>query len=252
LLQKAWQYLEFLKNSKNRHGVHSPFVFDFIENVLKKKPRINKAIESLRKSLQNNQKFIHIMDLGMGKDRKRRISNIATTSLKNNKEARLISRILCYYQITKAIELGSSLGITTAYMAVSNPEITIDSIEGSEQILTVAQKNWEELGLTNITGHLGNFDDALPQLIQNNKKTLYFIDGNHHEQATIKYFEMIIDQITEESIIIFDDIHWSKSMENAWQRIIKDQRVPLSIDLFEMGIVFYLPRLKKEHFILRY
>ena len=252
LFQKVKAYLHFLRLSTNRHGVHSPFVYNFIENVANY-PYSDKAVEIERKKLTNDHSPITIKDFGMGEDRRSSLSKIAKKSLKKPKEAGLIARIVEYYNVRRVIELGSSLGITTAYIARSASSVKVKTIEGSEDILTIGRKIWKQLNLENIDSYNGEFDSILPKLFPlENEKFLFFIDGNHHFSSTLNYFNMIKKECNKESIFIFDDIHWSEGMEKAWDTIKNDREVSLSIDLFELGIVFINPRLKKEHFNIRY
>ncbi len=94
-------------------------------------------------------------------------------------------------------------------------------------------------GLMRLKKHIGNFD-------------MVFFDGNHTFDHTLEYYEMCIPEITNESIFIFDDIHWSSEMEKLWEKIIKDERVTVSIDLFQIGLVFFRKELSKQHFVIRY
>jgi len=54
------------------------------------------------------------------------------------------------------------------------------------------------------------------------------------------------------TIFIFDDIHWSDGMENAWKYIKANTRTTLTIDLFFVGIVFVKSELSKEDFTIRF
>lgn len=252
LFQKAKAYLHFLQLSKNRHGVHSPFVYDFIENVANY-PYSDKLVEIERRKMINDHSPIIIKDFGMGNDRRSTVSRIAKMSLKKPKEAGLIARIVKFYKVSQVIELGSSLGITTAYIARSTPNVKVKTIEGSEAILNISRKIWSRLKIKNIESFNGEFDSVLPKLLPlENEKILFFIDGNHRMSSTLNYFNMIKQEGNKDSIFIFDDIHWSEGMEKAWDTIKNDKKVTLSIDLFELGIVFINPRLKKEHFSIRY
>lgn len=252
IFQKALAYSTFLLHSKNRHGVHSPFVYDFIENVLNPTFSDNE-IEKQRKILLNDHSNILLKDYGKKNDRETTISQIAETSLKKPKEAQLLSKISSYYSIQKVVELGTSLGITTAYFAKSSNSISITTIEGSEQVLEVAKRLWSVLNLHSIHSINSDFDSIIDKLLDTNGlKTLYFIDGNHRYAATLKYFKLFLENCDEDSIVILDDIHWSPGMEKAWAEIIALNEVTLSIDLFEMGVIFFKKRLKKEHFTIRY
>jgi predicted O-methyltransferase YrrM len=250
LIKKSLVYGQFWLRSKNRHGVHSPFVYSFIEKVLNASYKDN-DVEQERTKLLKDHSIIKFADLGYGKDRSIKISCIAAKSLKKPKEAQLLAKIVRLYEIENVIELGTSLGITTAYMARSNEDVSIQTIEGSKEVLDRAKKLWDNLGINSISAFHSSFDDLLPQLTLN-ENTLVYIDGNHTYEATLRYFNFFISKFSEAIVLVFDDIHWSEGMEKAWEEITMDKRVFLSIDLFELGVVFLGPRLEKEHFVLRY
>ena len=81
---------------------------------------------------------------------------------------------------------------------------------------------------------------------------LAFIDGNHQKKPTIDYFEQCLKYANNNTMFIFDDIHWSQGMENAWNYIKKHEKTTLTIDLFFVGIVFIKSELSKEHFTIRF
>ena len=53
-------------------------------------------------------------------------------------------------------------------------------------------------------------------------------------------------------ILIIADIHWSKEMQQAWDTIKNHYQVTLSIDIYQMGIVFFNPEIRKQDYILAY
>ena len=245
-LQLAKKYLHyyFTASNGNGHGVHSPFVFNFITNVLKDKKKCGHyiTIELQRKKLLSNETTIEVEDFGAGssvmKSNKRVIKNIATSSLKPKKYAQLLYRVVKYYQPKTIIELGTSLGITTAYLASANSTAKIYTCEGSKNIATIAQQNFNELGLNNIELIQGDFNQTLqPLLTKINTIDLAFIDGNHRKEPTLDYFSQLLNHSTSTTILIFDDIHWSEEMESAWKEIQANPAVTLTIDLFFIGIV---------------
>lgn len=252
LAHKVLAYFKFLHYSKNRHGVHSPFVYDFIENVLNPE-YIDREIEKERTKLLKNNTILFLKDFGQGNDRETSIAKIASASLKKPKEAQLLSKVASHYSMQKVIEFGTSFGISSAYLARSTPSIQITTIEGSKEVLDVAKSLWSNLSILSIQSINSDFDSVINKLLKPNEaNTLYFLDGNHRYIPTMKYFHLIKEKCHESSILILDDIHWSPGMERAWNEIIALKEVTLSIDLFELGIVFFKKRLKKEHFILRY
>lgn len=240
--------------------MHSPFVFDFIIHVLNddKDYPVYKTIEAIRQQLLNNETVIEIEDFGAGstalKSNTRVVKNIAKTSLKPKKYAQLLFRIAQYYKPAPVVELGTSLGITTAYLALSNPAATVYTGEGSSSIAAIAKNNFDQLQLKNIEIVEGDFNATLPSVLNKfDVLGLGFIDGNHRKEPTLVYFEQLLKKVGASSIIIFDDIHWSSDMEAAWD-IIKDHpAVTLTIDLFFIGLVFVNPDFKvKQHFAIRF
>ena len=257
----AFKYLKYLVFSSNGkgHGIHSPFIFDFVKNVLNDNRDFYAftPIENLRKELLADKRMIEVEDLGAvssSKNIQRSISEIAKNALKSKKLGQLLFRIVNHYQPEIIIELGTSIGITTAYLASANGSGKIYTIEGSDRVADIAQKNFDRLNLYNATLVRGNFDEQLPALLsQTGKIDLAFVDGNHRLEPTLRYFEMLLKHSHENTILIFDDIHWSPEMEEAWEEIKKSEAVTCSIDLFFLGLVFLRKDFKaKQHFVIRF
>ncbi len=259
LAKKYLRYYFTATNGKG-HGIHSPFVFDFVKNVLNDK-RIFYAysqIENLRQLLLNDKTIIEVEDLGAGsviaKSKSLSVADIAKRAAKNKKQAQLLFRTADYFQPKTMIELGTSLGISSAYLASACPNAKLVTIEGSASIAKISYKNFQALGLKNIEPITGNFDDALPAILHMvGKIDLAFIDGNHRKQPTLAYLSQLLEHATPSSVFIFDDIHWSKEMEQTWQIIKQHERITLTIDLFFVGLVFFREDFKaKQHFTIRF
>ena len=260
--QLARKYLNYQFKASNGkgHGIHSPFVFDFIINVLNDKKHYDcyEKIETLRNELINDLQIIHVDDFGAGstvmKLNERKISDIARSSLKPKKYAQLLFRIIQHYKPQTIIELGTSLGITTSYLASGNKNATVYTCEGSSSIAGIAQNNFDNLHLKNIQLIQGNFDETLPPLLGKlNKIDFAFVDGNHRKEPTLNYFYQLLTHSYSSTIFIFDDIHWSAEMEAAWLQVQKHKSVTLTIDLFFIGIVCLTNDIKvKQQFSIRY
>lgn len=259
LAKKYFRYCLKASNGKG-HGVHSPFVFDFIIHVLNDKRTYDcyEKIESLRKNLLNDHSIIEVEDFGAGSAvipfKNRIVKEIASSSLKKKKYAQLLFRIAKYYKAKSIVELGTSFGITTCYLASANADSKVYTLEGAHNIAYMAAKNFKEIHLVNIELIEGNFEKTLPLLTSKIRQIdLLFIDGNHRKTATIEYFNEFLKKSTEQSIFIFDDIHWSREMEEAWKVIQHHDSVTMTIDLFFIGIVFFSKDFKvKQHFSIRF
>ncbi len=254
--------VSFIKHqltAKTRHGIHSPFVYQLIDEVIydyNKKKEYN-VIENLREQLLQNQDIISITDLGAGShinnNRQKKISSIAKNALKSPKLAKLLHRLVVFFKPATVIELGTCLGITTAYLASASPQSKVITMEGCPQTAGVAKNNLQKLGLQNVELITGNFDDEFPKLINALKQVDFvFVDGNHRRKATMDYFELCLPKVHENSVLIFDDIYWSQGMKEAWQEIKNHPQVTLTIDLFWIGLVFFKKRQEKEHFKVKF
>ena len=207
--------------------------------------------------MQNNNS-IEVEDFGAGssviKTNQRKISAIAASSLKPKKYAQLLYRIANYYQPKHIIELGTSLGITASYLSSACPNGKLSSFEGSKAIAEIAKMNLENTGSKNSEVYTGEFNQTLPDYLNHNSPIDFaFIDGNHRKEPTLTYFKWLLEHSNDYTIMVFDDIHWSKEMEEAWDMVKQHSAVTLSIDLFFIGVVFFRKEFKvKQHFSIRY
>jgi predicted O-methyltransferase YrrM len=259
LIKKYSTYYLSASNGKG-HGIHSPFVYDLVRQVMidKRSFYAYDQVEALRRQLLRNETVIEVEDFGAGsaisKTNQRSVASIARHAAKSKKWAQLLFRIVNYYQPQTVLELGTSLGISTAYMAMANPKARIITAEGSGAIADQAKQNFQSLKLSNIQQVVGNFDDTLPGILAAGSPIdLVFIDGNHRYDPTVRYFKQLLPHLHANSMVIFDDIHWSADMEEAWEAIKENNAVRLSVDLFFIGLVFFNDQFKvKQHFTIRF
>jgi predicted O-methyltransferase YrrM len=258
----AAKYLDYYFTASNSkgHGMHSPFVFEFITKVLNDKTKYPayQQVENLRRQLLKDQSVLTIEDFGAGstidKTNQRTIASIAKNAAKPAKYGQLLYRMVKYYQPQAVLELGTSLGITTSYLALAKPDAKLITMEGATAIAETARHNFKTLQLQNISIKEGNFDHTLQNAVSGLPVINFaFIDGNHRREPTERYFDQLLPAINNDSILIFDDIHWSKEMEQAWETIKQHPSVHCTIDLFFIGIVLFRQEFKeKQHFVIRF
>lgn len=260
--QLAIKYLRYFLTASNGkgHGTHSPFIFRFITSILNSKEYYPEyeTVEAIRQELLLDSSFLEVEDLGAGSTistaEHRTVASIAKNAAKPKKTGQLLFRMARQFQPKTIVELGTSLGITTSYLSLACPASAIFTLEGSGRIADKAGLNFHKLGLKNITLIRGNFDDKLPELLAALPSVdLAFIDGNHRQEPTERYFNQLLPKTNNDSILIFDDIHWSGEMERAWETIKAHPAVRCSIDLFSIGIVFFREEFReKQDFRIRY
>ena len=261
-VKSAFKYLNYYFTASNGkgHGIHSPFIFEFITKVLNDKtiyPAYDE-VEDLRQQLLKNETILNIDDFGAGstvsKTNQRTIASIAKQAAKSKKFGQLLYRAVKFYQPQTILELGTSLGITTSYLAKASPGARVVTLEGANEVLNVAKKNFKDLQIQNIETIEGNFDDTIsPAVRPLTSVDLAFIDGNHRLQPTIQYFNTILHKTNNFSIVILDDIHWSEEMEQAWKYCKDHSSVTGSIDLFFIGMLIFRKEIKeKQHFSIRF
>ena len=250
-------YLKYWFVSKDEHSLHSPFLFNFYTQCIQNKIDKNhfKEIEQLRTSLLNDSSEILVTDFGAGSklllSNKRKIADIAKNSLSTTGKCILLYKIVNFINPNQIIELGTSLGIATSYLALKQKKVY--TLEGCPNIATKAQNIFNQLNLYQIQLIQGNINQTFPELLcKLDSIDIIFFDGNHTEKATLKYYDMALPKINENTLFIFDDIYWSKGMQNAWEKICSKPEVMISIDLFDIGLVFFRNNQPKQHFVLKW
>lgn len=188
------------------------------------------------------------------KSSSRAVKNIAGSSLKSKKFAQLLYRMVAHFKPSVIVELGTSLGITTSYLASGNTTAQVYTLEGSQEISEIAVNTFSHLKIGNIILKTGAFEQTLPEVLSEISQVDFaFVDGNHRRAPTLAYLDSLLTVCNEYSVIVFDDIHWSSEMEEAWVEIISNDAVTLSIDLFFVGVVFFRKDFKaKQHFSIRF
>ena len=249
-------YINFIWNSKNEHGVHSPFVFDLVTKCFYDKTKFPEytVLKQYRNSLLVNKNTIDVTDFGAGsrvfKSNTREISKIAKNAGISPKNAELLFRIVNYFQPESILEIGTSLGLATSALSLGNKNGKITTLEGCPNTMSIAKNQYQLQNLNNIEFINTEFSSYLKKLPTSSFQLIYF-DGNHSQKATLEYFELLLPTITNDSVWIFDDIHWSAEMENTWEIIKKHPKVKVTIDTFQWGIVFFRAEQEKEHFVIR-
>jgi predicted O-methyltransferase YrrM len=258
---RSVKYLKYILLSHHRrgHGLHSPFVFDLVSRVFRNITDCDIVfkVEQIRKKMIADRRTILVHDLGSraesSKEYLRRVSDIAKKSPVTGKYGKFLSNMAAEFGNPLIIELGTSLGISTMYMAASCNETLLLTIEGCQATAAIAKQNFIEAGIETIKIINGSFDEMLPAVLAGGVKPgLVFIDGNHRKEPVIKYFNQIAGISDNRTAVIVDDISYSREMAEAWNEIKLHKKVSVSIDINRMGILFFREGINHNSYIIRY
>jgi predicted O-methyltransferase YrrM len=246
--------MSFWYKSGTIYNIQSPFVYDFLNHVMdtEKEFYIYQKLEAIRLLLlKDNRKLVN-EDYGAGSKIKTHtdsvtVSEIAKKSLSGPSKCRILFNAVSYLNPETILEAGTSLGLSSAYMASARRASILITLEGNRDIAGIAGETHEYVGLTNIEILTGKFEDTLePALKKINKIDLVYLDGHHSFGPTMQYFNAIINHAHSKTVIILDDIYWSEDMESAWNAIKMHPEVSLTIDIYNLGFVFLDTALSKE------
>ena len=279
---KSWLRHQLTAWNTGGEGVHSPYLFEWVRMVMMDKNAyyIWGEIERCREKMLRDERELEFVDYGSGKlkgengklkganGERRRVCDIARRSLAKRKYAQMLSRLVNWlgashrlesgsgtaysleFRGLTIVELGTSLGVTTAYMAAMDSRNRVVTFEGCEAVANIAKENWKALNINNIECRVGEIDaEQLTRDIEH--LDVAFIDANHTYVSTCEYFDVLAGKVHEKSVIVVDDIHYSEEMEKAWKAICADERVTSTIDLYQMGLVFFDKHYWKRNYKMR-
>lgn len=257
LLQRINGYLRYRLTADTPHGVHSPFIFEFMNDLLLDTTPYYpfEPIEAIRSKLLLDSSTLEVTDLGAGSpgsNIRKEVREICRTGAIPVKYGRLLFKLVNRFQPNTILELGTSLGISGLYMAMAKQGKMI-TLEGCPETAGLAEKNLRRLKADHVQCITGDFATTLrPALQELQQVDFAFIDGNHRYDPTLSYFEAILPYTRSGTILVFDDIHWSRGMERAWEQIRSHAAATLTVDLYRLGIVFFREGVRKQHFTLKF
>lgn len=265
-------YLKHFFSSWNTtgEGIHSPYLFELVRFILRDRNAYYcfADIERRRVFLKACNDELDVVDFGSqgskdGKRVRRKVSEIAKNHLERPEVGQLLFRLVNWIgehekRPLEIVELGTSLGVTTAYLASANSRNTVQTYEGSGEVLQVAQGVWRTLRLENIRWIEGDIDQTLlnrdHSLLLCNapaRVDIAYVDANHTYEATKRYADFLLERLNQKGVLAIDDIHYSEEMERAWQELKLDPRVTSTMDLYHLGLIFVDPHYLKRHYKIR-
>ena len=238
MLWRVFKYIshQFFFRHRKGHGIHSPYIFEFVNQILFNSAGIETPAEILEEHRKMSSEYVFV-----------RRSSVST------RYGSLLYRIIYWFQPDMILELGTGVGISTIYLSSGAPEIPLHSIEANMERATIAAQlicrrcpgpvsiHWGEMGQ--------KLEELLPLL---SPRFVAFVDGNHHYEPTVAYVRELVDRAGDEALIVMDDIYWSRGLLKAWKEIGSWPEVKVSIDLFHSGILLLKKDLQKTSFKIKF
>lgn len=235
------------------YGIHSPYLFNIARALLPSKEPYYafEKIEAYRHELLRSEQVVHVDDFGTGRSGNRRVRDIARLTLKPSRESQLLMRLAVMGGAKEMVELGTCLGVSSAYLASVGKDAHLTTFEGASEVASIAQKGWKKLGIMNIDCIIGNLDETLADFKPEHPLDLAFLDANHTYEATVRYFRQLLPYAGKKSIFVLDDIHYSRGMDRAWKEIVAMPEVSATMDLGVIGLVFFDKNFEKKTYYIR-
>ena len=254
---RIFQYIKYWLLRLDEHSLQSPFLFELYQQCLNKSSRkqiINHEIENLRVNLHQDQRRIMMNSYGSGTRLLSRQSNnigaIAKGGISSRIDSEILVNLIQHYKCKTLLELGTSLGINTCYLSKESNLEKIVSIEGNEELASIAEYNLKKLNCDNVELICNDIDDYFRSL--DGKFDLIYIDANHTFDATNRYFNYALNHLSQYGIIVIDDIYWTPEMSNAWESIRTNNSEHLFVENDRIGIVFAFKKNEKNHYVLNF
>ncbi len=264
-----FNYFIFKLKASNEHGVHSPFVFHLLTNVIYNKNEYYcfKNIANLKLQFVSSKNIFNwvknkfsLPNNTLGKNYSesdfRLINNTNQIYCHNKysvKYSKLLFRLVNHFQPEHIIEIGTSFSIHSIYLASACSKTSLITIEQNAEIADVTKDKFKKINLINIEQKFGNIPTSIFEIFSR-FSTLNFVCFNRGFCAseTLNYFTLCLEKVSKDSIFVFCDIYASSSNKELWNTIKNNNRVSVTIDFFFMGIVFFHKEQAKQNFRIKF
>ncbi|MEQ8240441.1 MAG: hypothetical protein RIA69_14575 [Cyclobacteriaceae bacterium] len=242
--------MKYWWTSKNAHGLHSPFLFRFYNEVIKKRSVVPEELKVIRKKLFKEKSILEYIDPKTKYVFRKSIREIARGSLSKSNFSLFLSNLIQWQGYSTVLETGTSIGYNSLFLSKTT-RARIFTIEGSQVIYDYANEFIKNHNCQNINIIYGNIHEIFERHLALMKPDLIFLDADHQSKSILNQIECIKTTHIPKCIVIHD-IYWSPDMYNAWRTIISDNQLTLTVDIFEAGIVFPDYNGVKQHFKIRF
>ena len=245
--------LKYLLKARHKggHGIHSPFLFRLITEVIedrKNNPEYeiierlhNRAFEILPKNIGASfPKINHQADWSLLK-----LSTLYNKAELPAKYRKMVVRLIYEFEPSAIIHFGPALGVNLAAMAIANNFRPVYQISGDPAYDIFAAELLSDSMIPNVCFLSEN---EVPPI----QPSFILVNSPDNPGKLRKVVQQCLRRHVDNDVLILRGIHQSVEMETIWRELIGNKIVRVSIDQFEIGLVLFRKGLQKEDFIHRF
>ncbi|MBK7912129.1 MAG: class I SAM-dependent methyltransferase [Saprospiraceae bacterium] len=251
LIQRLFLYSRYYLSAKSIYQMHAPYLFELLQFVYD--PDRNYydfiKIHEASKSLESNYNLIAENDFS--KTHQQAGLSIGAMYKKSGHTLtayECLYRLVTFIKPKNSLELGASVGMSGLSMALANKYGIHTSVEGNSSLAESTNRLFQNYELNSARCLHSRFDEFLSNNPRSNLFDFVFIDGDHRYQATLDNFNKLLDMLTEDAVLLIDDIHWSAEMHKAWIELSRHPSIHCSLEMMRWGLLFKSKKLTKGCF----
>ena len=234
-------YIKAIRRLRHRRGfgVHSPFAFNLITKVIEE----NFMYYSYAEIEQIRREKLQ------GKLNRKSLNRRAEISFKKGS---LLFRLVNRFTPSFILEICTAWGISTLYLHNGHSTSHLVCIEPDNAVAEMAKKvvgdNKESISF---------LTDSLSHSLD-----LYFISGTElnfvyvHQLSNPADYTWLIPLLIEHSgdktVWVINGIRSHERIAAAWRLLIADNKVRVTMDLYDMGLAFNNPKLNKQDYVVAF
>ncbi len=245
-------YLSYYIKARTRYSIHSPFLHQFIAFVFDKE-RVYYDFQKLHQISEQIK-----LEEGILPDerfsRTHRQNGISLSGL-YKKSGHDLSEYECLYRLalflkpSSILELGACTGMSSMALYLGAKPKSLKTLEGNQYLSAYCNNLFKNQGISSAVCIHTEFKEYL-ESAHLKETELVFIDGHHQYAPTMSYTKLLIENSSDRSVIIMDDIHWSEEMYKAWNALKMHPQVHCSLETFRWGFLFKDSRISSGHYCL--
>lgn len=257
--QQVSRFLAFFQAAQTIYDVQSPALYRLAREVVENRRNyyILQEVRQLRRLWAQDRTRIDLPPWGAGSraglDRgQSSVRDLVRHMAVSPRAGRHLFHLARLYHPRHMLDLGTGVGFSAAYLAGGSLNGTCISVEGRAALSDLAGRGFRRLGLKNIQLVRSSFAKALAdRKAAGTPLDLLHLDGDHSREAVERTWWLSRDLLRENSLFILSDIYWSAGMQSAWQWLKQQEEVSYSVDLFDLGVLFFnRGPLQQQHYRL--